>query len=140
VVLRYGKQAQQAVAAMSFLAERWASGAGPAASAEVGRARGIPAPIAAKLLSEISAGGYLIGTTGPGGGYRLARPPSEITLGDIVWLFERQSDEYPCPFGPGWCATNNPCPLHDKFVDLGKRSDKFLEATTFAVFARGRTR
>ena len=133
-MLRYGKTARQAVAAMSYLAEQWAEDTGPVPSSEVGRARNMPAPLAAKLLSEISATGLAIGTTGPGGGYELGKSPKEITLADIVWIFERQEEEYPCPFGPGWCGSNNPCPLHDSFVELEKQATRFLEDTTLAVF------
>ena len=133
-MLRYGKTARQAVAAASYLAERYEEGTS-IASAEVGRIRGLPAPLAAKLLSEISGAGLVIGTTGPGGGYRLAKAPQEITLAEIVGLFERPQDEYPCPFGPGWCGTGNPCPLHDSFLELDEKARVFLETTTLGVFA-----
>jgi Rrf2 family protein len=137
-MLRYGKTAQQAVAAMSYLAEGWSESVGSVPSAEVGRARNMPTPLAAKLLSELSAAGLTTGTTGPGGGYRLAKSPGEISLADIVWIFERRPDDYPCPFGPGWCGNKNPCPLHDSFVELEEHATNFLEQTTLAVFAKGK--
>ncbi|MDA0766023.1 MAG: Rrf2 family transcriptional regulator [Verrucomicrobia bacterium] len=133
-IIRYGKTARQGVAALSYLAEVYASDGGAVTSAEVGKARGMPQALAAKLLSEASSAGLVIGTTGPGGGYRLARDPAEITLADIVWIYERKQEEPPCPFGPGWCGTGNPCPLHDGFVELERQSTEFLEGTTLAVF------
>jgi Rrf2 family iron-sulfur cluster assembly transcriptional regulator len=133
-IIRYGKTARQGVAALSYLAEKHAAGGGVATSAEVGEARGMPQALAAKLLSEASGAGLVIGTTGPGGGYRLAKEPVEIKLADIVWIYERKQDEYPCPFGPGWCGTGNPCPLHNSFVALEEQATKFLEETTLAVF------
>lgn len=133
-IIRYGKTARQGVAAMSYLAELYAVEGRVATSAEVGEARGMPQALAAKLLSEASGAGLVVGTTGPGGGYRLAKGPEEITLADIVWIYERKQEEYPCPFGPGWCGTGNPCPLHDDFVALEEQSTKFLEETTLAVF------
>lgn len=133
-MLRYGKLASQAVSAMSYLAERHVPGVPSISSAEVGRARKIPSALAAKLLSEAAAAGLLKGTTGPGGGYRLARPPEEIRLADIVGIFERAMTEYPCPFGPGWCGTGNHCPLHNDFLRLEESGRKFLEETTLAVF------
>ncbi|MEO7098964.1 MAG: Rrf2 family transcriptional regulator [Luteolibacter sp.] len=133
-MFRYGKLARQAVSAMSYLAERYAPDAPAVSSAEVGRARGIPTALAAKLLSQISTAGLTLGTTGPGGGYRLAKVPEEISLSEIVSLFERGQDEFPCPFGPGWCGHGSPCPLHDEFVKLEQNSREFLEQTTLAVF------
>lgn len=136
-IIRYGKTARQGVAAMSYLAELYATDGRVATSAEVGEARGMPQALAAKLLSEASGADLVIGTTGPGGGYRLAKDPKDITLADIVWIYERKQEEYPCPFGPGWCGTGNPCPLHDDFVELEEKATAFLEETTLAVFELG---
>ena len=135
-MFRYGKTARQAVAAISYVAERQAAGAGAVSSAETGTARKIPRMLAAKLLSEMSAAGLLVGTTGPGGGYRLARPAKDISLSDIVSLFEREQEEFPCPFGPGWCGTGEQCPLHDSFIKIDSLTSKFLEATSLEVFTR----
>jgi Rrf2 family transcriptional regulator, iron-sulfur cluster assembly transcription factor len=133
-MFRYGKLARQAVAAISYLAERHAPGAAAISSLEVGRARKIPQALAAKLLSQMAGAGLTLGTTGPGGGYRLARPPGEIRLSEIVALFERGMDEFPCPFGEGWCGTGAPCPLHNDFLKLEENGRRFLEQTTLAVF------
>ena len=133
-MFRYGKLARQAVSALSYLAEKYSPEAPSISSAEVGRARNIPTTLAAKLLSEAASAGLLRGTTGPGGGYRLARPPKDIRLADIVGLFEREMEEPPCPFGPGWCGKGNPCPLHDDFLKLEENGRRFLEKTTLAVF------
>lgn len=135
-MFRYGKLARQAVSAMSYLAERYSSDEKSISSAEVGRVRKIPTALAAKLLSEAASAGLTKGVTGPGGGYRLARPPEEIRLADIVGIFERESTESPCPFGAGWCGTGNLCPLHDDFVRLEENGRRFLEETTLAVFAK----
>ena len=135
-MFRYGKLARQAVSALSYLAERYVPDGPWISSSEVGRERKIPPTLAAKLLSEAASAGLCRGVTGPGGGYRLARPPAEIRLADIVSLFEREMEEFPCPFGPGWCGTGNPCPLHDDFLKLEANGRKFLEETTLAVFAK----
>jgi Rrf2 family iron-sulfur cluster assembly transcriptional regulator len=134
-MFRYGKLARQAVSAMSYLAEKYASDSSSISSAEVARVRSIPTALAAKLLSEAASAGLVKGVTGPGGGYRLARPPDEIRLADIVGIFEREMTEYPCPFGPGWCGSGNPCPLHNDFLRLEESGRRFLEETTLDVFA-----
>lgn len=121
---------------MSYLAEEYSPDVAWISSAEVGRVRQIPVALAAKLLSEAASAGLTKGVTGPGGGYRLARPPGEIRLADIVGIFEREITEYPCPFGPGWCGSGNPCPLHDDFLELEENGRRFLEETTLAVFVK----
>lgn len=135
-MFRYGKLARQAVSAMSYLAERYEPDVAPISSSEVGRVRKIPTALAAKLLSEAASAGLTKGVTGPGGGYRLARPPGQIRLADIVGIFEREITEFPCPFGPGWCGMGNPCPLHNDFLNLEEIGRRFLEETTLAVFIK----
>ena len=134
-MFRYGKLARQAVSAISYLAEKYGPEAAAVSSAEVGRARKIPTALAAKLLSQMGGAGLTLGTTGPGGGYRLARPPEKIQLSEIVALFERPMSELPCPFGEGWCGTGDPCPLHNDYLKLEENGPHFLEQTTLAVFA-----
>lgn len=135
-MFRYGKLARQAVSAMSYLAEKHSPEAAAVSSAEVGRERKIPVALAAKLLSQMATAGLTHGTTGPGGGYRLARSPEKIKLAEIVSLFERGMDEFPCPFGPGFCGSGEPCPLHHDFLRLEENGRKFLEETTLDVFAK----
>lgn len=135
-MFRYGKQSRQAVSAMSYLAAKYAPDAPAVSSAEVGRERNISVALAAKLLSQMATAGLTHGTTGPGGGYRLARPPSQICLAEIVSLFERSMDEFPCPIGQGACGTGAPCPLHHDFVRLEENSRIFLEETTLEVFVQ----
>jgi Rrf2 family iron-sulfur cluster assembly transcriptional regulator len=135
-MFRYGKLARQAVSAISYLAEKHSAEPRTVSSAEVGKARQIPVALAAKLLSQMAGAGLTLGTTGPGGGYRLARPPGKIRLAEIVNLFERGMDEFPCPFGPGWCGTGEHCPLHHDFLKLEEDSRKFLEETTLEVFSK----
>ena len=94
--------------------------------------------LAAKLLSQMATAGLTHGTTGAGGGYRLARPPDKIQLAEIVSLFERGMDEFPCPFGPGFCGSGDPCPLHHDFLRLEENGRKFLEETTLEVFVKTR--
>ena len=104
-----------------------------ASSREIAESRNLPVPLVGKILTALSRGGLVTGSPGPGGGYRLAKPPSEITLKDVVVLFERELDE-PCPFGPGWCGNKEPCPLHESLSAMMADFDQFLITTSFAGF------
>ena len=133
-MLRYGKLARQAVAVLSYLAERYRPEAAPISSREIGEARKIPAALAAKLLSQASSAGLVLGATGPGGGYRLARAPQKIRMSEIVSLFGRSQEESLCPYSLVWCGNGEPCPLHEGFSKLKEDARAFLEDTTLAVF------
>ena len=133
-MLRCGKTAQTAISAMSLLAERFDAGKTRLSSEDVAKNRHLPQPLVAKVLTMLSTAGLVNGTRGPGGGYWLAVPPGEITLADITERFEREFSGILCPFGPGWCGNNEPCPLHNDLVEINQRWDDYLRKTTLAVF------
>lgn len=134
-MFRYSKMTQHAVAAMSRLAELYMDPERKASSAEIGKDCGISQPLVAKILSTLSQGGLLAGAPGPHGGYRLSRPPKEISVYMIARLFERDLESMKCPFGRAWCNCGTPCPVHQKLVNLTDQVAAFLKSTTLDVFA-----
>lgn len=133
-MFRYGKTAQNAISAMSYLAEVYDEGETRLSSLDIARKRSLPKPLVAKLLVVLSQAGYVDGAPGPKGGYSLAVNPKVITLMDIVSQFEKSTDRLRCPFGPDWCGNQDPCPMHDELVQIDNRLTEFLEKTTLAVF------
>lgn len=131
----YGKTAQTAIAAVSRLAEVY----DPAKrvklnSADIALNRRLPQPVVAKVLTVLSQAGIVTGSPGPGGGYWLARPPDQVTLHDVVSLFERLDENVSCPFGPGYCGTGPHCPLHADMLTVREQIVTFLKTGTFARF------
>ena len=133
-MLKYGKTAQNAISAMSLLAEVYDSGATKLSSLDIADRRQLSKPLVAKLLVVLSQAGLVDGTRGPKGGYWLAKKPEEIVLLDIVVLFEKMGDRTRCPFGPDWCGNREPCPLHDTLLKFDDQLMDFLEQTNLAVF------
>ncbi|MEV4569056.1 Rrf2 family transcriptional regulator [Nonomuraea sp. NPDC049419] len=56
----------------------------------------LPAPYLAKQLQALVRAGVLAATTGPRGGFRLGRPPGEITLLQIVEAVDGAASPYEC--------------------------------------------
>lgn len=56
----------------------------PVASHHIAKARGIPERFLLKVLKPLVSARVLHSVKGPNGGYRLARPASEISMLDIV--------------------------------------------------------
>jgi Rrf2 family protein len=56
----------------------------PLSIPQIAEAEGLSTEYAAKLLRTLRQGGLLTSSRGAGGGYRLARPASEITAWDVI--------------------------------------------------------
>ena len=57
---------------------------------------GVPAAYLAKHLQSLSRAGIVEAEAGPRGGYRLARPPAEVTLLDVVEAVEGRAPAFRC--------------------------------------------
>ncbi len=129
----YGKTSGCAVAAMSALAECHADDT-QLSSQQIAESRNLSQPLVAKVLTVLSQAGFVHGTRGPRGGYRLAREPESITLFEVVDQFEGHRDPSTCPFGPGYCGTGDPCPLHDLLINMNESAAGQLKRANFGAF------
>ena len=66
---------------------------------------GLPKEYLSKALQSLSQAGLVHTTLGPSGGYRLAKPPAELTFLDIVEAVEGSTRTFVC----NNIRANNPC-------------------------------
>jgi Rrf2 family protein len=57
---------------------------------------GVPVAYLAKHLQAMSRAGILVAGTGPGGGYRLARPPADVSVLDVVGAIDGEDAAFRC--------------------------------------------
>jgi FeS assembly SUF system regulator len=107
-LIRLSRLADYGVALMTQMA----LGQGAVHSAQtLAAASGLPMPTVSKLLSALARGGLLDATRGAKGGYRLARPASRISIGDIVGAVDGPIALTQCiEHGPGACGVEVICP------------------------------
>ena len=60
----------------------------PVTAARVAARYEIPENVVAKVLQQLVRSGIARASRGVGGGYRLAREPSDVTVQDVIDLFE----------------------------------------------------
>jgi Rrf2 family protein len=90
---------------------------------DMARRLGIPAPFLGKVLQPLVARGMLISQRGRNGGFRLALPPGEITLFQVVDSQEHLGRARQCFLGQAECTDERACPMHDFWK---KASNDFL--------------
>jgi Rrf2 family protein len=90
----------------------------------------------AKILQQLVSQNLLVSLRGPSGGVRLAKPPSEIVLNDIVLAIDGRKVFDSCVLGLPGCGERAPCPMHDAWGDTRSKFCKMLEETSLSDLAR----
>lgn len=98
----------------------------PAAAQQIAEATRVPAGYLSKVLHDLAKAGIVNSARGPKGGYSLARPPSEISILDVINAVDPFQRIRMCPLGIPEHGTRL-CKLH-------RRLDEALESVE-RVFA-----
>lgn len=77
----------------------------------------IPVKYLEQLLRELKLAGIVKSVRGPKGGHLLAKEPGNISLGQIVRLFEAQSDLVDCISSPEKCERASECLIRNAWND-----------------------
>ncbi|MFZ5568927.1 MAG: RrF2 family transcriptional regulator [Thermodesulfobacteriota bacterium] len=89
------------------LARNWNSD--PVQVSAISKQQGIPVKYMEQLIRSLKAAGLITSVRGPKGGHIIAKDPALITLGDIVRLFEGQTDLVECIGSPESCGMADSC-------------------------------
>lgn len=122
--------AQYALRATVYLAEQ--NGERPVPVDEVAGALGIPRNYLAKILNDLARADILASVRGKHGGFWLARPPGEISLLDVVQVFDRVDEQRKCLLGRSSCSDDDACPAHARWKQIGMEVARFVRETTVA--------
>ena len=78
-----------------------------------------------QLFRNLRKAGIVQAARGPGGGYRLSRPSTEINVSEVVASVEDKMDATQCG-GASDCHSGNTCLAHDLWTELNDQVDSFL--------------
>jgi len=147
VNLALSKRGDYVVRSAICLARAHGSG-GPKKLRQVSAEMGVPRTFVSQILGDLLHAGLAVSFFGKEGGYRLARPPAEVSLLEIVEAGEGTLDPVRCALGEGPCRWEEVCPLHETWrrgreslravlaatslADLAER-DRAIEAGTYPV-------
>ncbi|MEX2402339.1 MAG: Rrf2 family transcriptional regulator [Rhodothermales bacterium] len=95
----------------------------------------ISAPFLTKILQQLTENGHMTSLRGPKGGVAFARPPSQITIADVVTSIDGDGLFTECVLGLPGCGNAAPCPLHDRWGAERDRIAALFSSLTLADLA-----
>ncbi len=102
---------------------------GPVTLAGISERQGISLSYLEQLFTRLRKQGLVSSTRGPGGGYSLSRPASEIPVADVVTAVDESVDATRCG-GRGNCQGGKRCLTHDLWTELSDQIYSFLSDIT----------
>lgn len=82
---------------------------GPIQLGEIAKRQEISVKYLEQIIIPLKRANYVLSVRGPKGGHSLARPPEEITLGEIVALLEEGSSLARCSEHADVCSRSGTC-------------------------------
>lgn len=125
--MRLSTKGRYAVTAMLDLALH--DKAGPVALTDIAETQNISVSYLEQLFARLRKNGLVEGMRGPGGGYRLARAASEITIAQVIAAVDEQIDMTRCA-GKKDCQDGEKCLTHELWADLSEQLYGFLNSIT----------
>lgn len=107
---------------------------------EIAAATDVPANYLAKILQQLARAGVLDSQKGFGGGFKVARKLSKITLLDIIDPLERVDKFRQCVLGQRLCNDEVACPLHHTWKAISGQYLGSLQNTTLQDVADFRSK
>ena len=127
--MHVSRKADYAVRAMAYLAQQ------PERRlliTEIATAMAVPRAFLSKIMKELVAGELVHSQVGPGGGYRLARPPAEISFRDIIELVEGPWNLVPCQSNEPdrTCLLHTGCTAVNVWDEIQQKMQEILSSYT----------
>ena len=126
------QKCRYALRAIFELAKR--QGCGPTTIGSIAEAQAIPPRFLELILAQAKQAGFVESRRGKAGGYLLARDPRDISVSDVIRVFEGPISVVDCTTagGDGSCPLESDCVFKGLWDDASHALLKVLEGTTFS--------
>ena len=105
---------------------------GPVRIGEISKRQDISVKYLEQLIRPLKKANLVTSIRGPKGGHLLAEKPENISLGQVVRLFEGQSDLVKCVSSPEKCAISDDCQVRLAWRDATKVLYEKLDSTNIS--------
>jgi Rrf2 family protein len=109
----------------------------PVQIGEISKRQDISVKYLEQLIRPLKQAKLVTSVRGPKGGHLLAEKPENITLGQVVRLFEGQSDLVECVSYPERCPMSDDCQVRLAWKDATQVLYEKLDDTTIADVMNG---
>ncbi|MDX2455093.1 Rrf2 family transcriptional regulator, partial [Desulfosarcina sp.] len=110
---------------------------GPVQIGEISKRQDISVKYLEQLIRPLKQASMVTSVRGPKGGHLLAKKPEEISLGQIVRLFEGQSELVECISKPELCGMSDDCQVRLAWKDATRVLYEKLDSTSIADLLDG---
>ena len=110
---------------------------GPVQIGEISKRQDISVKYLEQLIRPLKQASMVTSVRGPKGGHLLAKNPKEISPGQIVRLFEGQSELVECISNPEQCNMSDDCQVRLAWKDATRVLYEKLDSTTIADLLDG---
>lgn len=110
-------------------------GEGPVPSATIASRQRIPEHFLDQLLITLRRAGLLKSQRGPQGGHMLARPPEQISMGDVIVALEGNVAPMECLPTPSVCQLSPGCAIREVWAQVEEFAQQLLARTTLQRLA-----
>lgn len=127
--MRITTQAEYGLICALHLARR--SDDAPVTGRDIAASERLPADYVEQIMLKLRRANIVVSTRGARGGYRLSRPPEEITVRDVISASEHSTFDIHCvthPVGEERCAESHDCSIRPVWVLLQRRIDEVLNS------------
>ncbi len=128
------KRGSYAAAAAICLARAYETGR-PKKLREVSAEMAIPRTFASQILGDLVHAGIAVSSFGRDGGHRLARPPGEVSMAEVIEAAEGPLASERCALRDGPCRWQEVCPLHETMTTATASLREVLASVTLAMIA-----
>ncbi|NYS60178.1 Fe-S cluster assembly transcription factor [Vreelandella salicampi] len=122
--MRLTTKGRYAVTAMLDLALN--ANASPTSLGDISQRQGISLSYLEQLFARLRRAGLVKSVRGPGGGYLLAQPPSEISVSRVIDAVNETVDATRCQ-GLSDCQEGDTCLTHHLWCELSGQIRQFLD-------------
>lgn len=132
-MLHVSERAHYGLRAMTELAKAY--GQGRLSLAEIAQVERLPAGYLEQLAMPLRHAGLIEGKRGPHGGYELAKPPAEVTVGAVVRALEGPVVPVEClsvEYVPDSCVRESVCLSRSVWQLVKESVDHVLDSVTLA--------